>query len=275
MKKSNILLTGIFLLTILSLVLISATSMTTPTAGTNVSTTLPIALTVTTNGVNNMTNVTCYYNSSGGPANTFLVEILNTTAGQTSFSSSPSITSLTKTLTYNISCNVYNRTFLNSTFSAYPIAIYTSNPSCSFQVNRVSADWNDLIGITTTDTSTKDSLATLTYAWTLTNPTGTTLKSYTTQNPVFHGSDLSQKGALTINLVLTDSLGNSATCTPKTVIIKSKDGTVSIATNTFVTSSFLQDNTSLIIIIFIVAFVVIIAVVGFFLISSTKKKRRR
>jgi len=94
---------GIFLLVLPAVM--AVTTIDSPIANGNYSGTLNIS--VSTDALNNVTNTTCYYNSSGGAATTWLTEILNTSAAQTVFeNASFSISSLTDAATYNISCGL-------------------------------------------------------------------------------------------------------------------------------------------------------------------------
>ncbi len=127
----DFVLIGIFLIAI-SYFVFATTTMNLPVASGNYSTPLTINITVDANEANNMTNITCYYNSSGGAATSFLTEILNDSASDTEFANTTiSTTSLNDSLTYNISCNVYNLTTLNQTISR-SITIDNTAPNVTF-----------------------------------------------------------------------------------------------------------------------------------------------
>ncbi len=109
----------------------ATTSMTAPVIYGNYST-LIVNITVDANGANNMTNITCYYNSSGGAATEWLMNITNTTSYQTEFANtSISVTDFSETTTYNISCDISNGTTLNQTISVANITIDYTAPNVS------------------------------------------------------------------------------------------------------------------------------------------------
>ena len=103
---------GLVILVIISLavfVYAAASTITLPITGGNYTNPLNLSITVDANGVNNMTNVTCWYNMSGGATATFLTEIINTTSDQTVFeNASIDISGYTELTTYNISCAIRN-----------------------------------------------------------------------------------------------------------------------------------------------------------------------
>ena len=108
----------------------AATTMNKPVAIGNYSSPLTINVTVESNVANNITNVTCYYNASGGIAGIFLTEILNDSVGDLDFTNSTIVTTgLTDGSLYNISCAIYNGTTLNSTISVSNVTIDNTVPN--------------------------------------------------------------------------------------------------------------------------------------------------
>ena len=128
----------------------AANSLTAPVENGNYTGTVTVTAAISSNGANNMTNVTCYYNDGGAP-NTVLVQILNTSASQTSFTNSVDVSTFTDSKSYNMSCRIMNYTTLNSTFTLQRITIDNTNPvvTMSADVTQVS----EKRGITFTWTS--------------------------------------------------------------------------------------------------------------------------
>jgi hypothetical protein len=132
-KKKILLLVGILIFIEFSFFVFAATTMNLPITNGNYSSSLIINLTVDANGMNNMTNVTCFYNSSGGAATVFLTTILNESVSDLDFTNSTiSTLSLTDATTYNISCFISNSSTLNSTKSVSGVTIDHTAPSVTF-----------------------------------------------------------------------------------------------------------------------------------------------
>ena len=127
-KNKFISLAILSLAIFLSPLIVAATTMSVPVTDGNYSTTLALAVTVDGNGAFNMSNVSCFYNSAGGAATTVLAHIVNTTASQTSFTSSVDISSFTDLRTYNVSCQIWNMTTLNKTLSAIRVTFDKTDP---------------------------------------------------------------------------------------------------------------------------------------------------
>ena len=107
--------------------------------GGNYSTALNISITVNGNiAVNNMTNITCWYNASGGAAQnaSLLVQMRNITVDQTVFNASVDISEFTSSRIYNISCDVRNETGTdytsNLTLFISNVTIDTDAPAVNF-----------------------------------------------------------------------------------------------------------------------------------------------
>ncbi len=131
-KNFNLFGIGVFGIILLMVFVFAATTLNIPIASGNYSGTFEINITVDANVANNMTNVTCYYNSSGGATSIFLVEILNETVSNLNFTDDAiDINVLTDSSTYNISCEVYNGTTLNQIISVSNITFDSIPPSVS------------------------------------------------------------------------------------------------------------------------------------------------
>ncbi|MDP3027458.1 MAG: hypothetical protein Q8N63_07130 [Nanoarchaeota archaeon] len=121
MNSRKILFIGIISLIMISVsvsLMSALTNFTSPVYGGNYSTTLNITIRVDANGINNITNISCYVNSSGGymTYNTtfLLVQMINTTSGQLVFANESISISSINSATYNISCLVQNKTDVNT-----------------------------------------------------------------------------------------------------------------------------------------------------------------
>lgn len=127
-KQKQILATlflGILMISMMSAV--SAATMSSPAANGYYKTTL-FPVTITSAG-NNITNVSCYYNASGGAATVLFVTSLNTTADQQTFSALSGST-LAEGATFNVSCILQNSSLDTLTrLSAAGIKVDGTNPS--------------------------------------------------------------------------------------------------------------------------------------------------
>ena len=210
MKKINLLIATIMLMAMMPIVL-AATSMSSPVEVGNYTGTMTITVTTDANGDNNMTNVTCYYNASGGATDTYLTEILNTTAGQLVFTDSATISALTDAITYNVSCNVYNDTTLNSTYSAGSLTFDSTNPTCDVSKKHSKPPYKGIQDVTW---ESADALSLISTAITIDRPqTGADL-TYTdvSRTLTLLSTDTNYIGDWTATVVATDRSGNTLTC---------------------------------------------------------------
>ena len=164
MKQNKLLiLTTILVMFVLAVIPImsAATTLTNTVAGGNYSDSLITTMTVDQNTVFNMTNVTCYYNVTGGAATTFLVEMLNSTPEDLVFQNTTDIAAFAETMTYNISCNVYNKTTLNTTISVAGITFDHTDPVCSLVRQSNTIEWKDTQLITWTSSDAVELVSTL------------------------------------------------------------------------------------------------------------------
>ena len=133
-NSREILIIGIISLIFCLTFVSAASTMTAPVSYGNY--TSPLTFTVIYDGRNpqNMTNVTCYYNSTGGVANVFALNITNTTSYQTTFTGTAVLT--TESNLYNITCLLQNGSSAdgfttNASFYATNITIDNTYPLIS------------------------------------------------------------------------------------------------------------------------------------------------
>ena len=220
MKQNKILLATILAVFVLAVlpVMSAATTIDSPVTGGNYTGTLNVSVGVDANGDFNMTNVTCFYNATGGLATSLLVIMANSTPGDLVFeNASIGITSLTDLTTYNISCDVRNLTDLNTTLSKATITFDSTDPLCSLVRLSRTIGWKDtqLITWTSSDALSLDSTAV-----TIDRPDGGSDLTYTDANRVLTltSQDTKYVGAWTATIIGTDRADN--TCT-ETVNFKS------------------------------------------------------
>jgi hypothetical protein len=114
------------------LVFVTAATLTVPVLGGNYSTTMNINC---TSLLANTTNITIYYNASGGAAGTdssVLTTVVNTSVGQSEFIEATSITSLADlNISYNFSCYSDNDSTQNWSSSIANVTIDNTPPNVS------------------------------------------------------------------------------------------------------------------------------------------------
>ncbi len=221
MNNKNKLLSTIFLLAILSVIGIASAASTidSPEASQNMTGTLNLSVTVGPNDEYNMTNVTCFYNSSGGPATTFLVYIANDSHNSLTFENgSIDITGLTETATYNISCDIRNGTGANSynqtlSFAAADLlTIDSTDPVCSLDGDHKTIPWKGHILLTWTSSDAVSLVSTSTTIdgpqdqATITDTDTNDARTLTSQETKYWGDWL-------VTVTGTDRPGNTGTCT--------------------------------------------------------------
>ena len=218
MNNKNIVLTTIFLamfvLAVLPLVN-AATTIDSPVTGGNYTTTLNVSVSVDANTAHNMTNVTCFYNATGGSATSLLVIIANDSHSDLIFeNASIGITGLTDLATYNISCDVRNSTTLNTTVSKATITIDSTSPVCSLVRAHSNFAWKDtqLITWSITDAVGLDTTGLTTI--TVDRPEDGSDMTYTDTSRALTltSQDTKYIGDWSVSLTGTDRPGN--TCTP-------------------------------------------------------------
>lgn len=281
MKKLNIFIAGIFLFSILmslSLVMganeISVTTL--PTSGSNHTLSQTIAVNCSSSGTGHMSyirNATFYYNLSGTDTQ---IGVITNTSGTVngSINGTLSLAGLTAGLNYRISCRLMNGTqnsppSLNATY----VDIYTSSPTCAFSIDRENVEYMNPFGVVTTQSSTKDALSTITYAWKLYNENVVVHQSSTSSAPTFSGEDFNEIGTFTLGLAVTDHWGNVAVCSNKTIFVKGKDGEVATGTIATKTITSAGGNKNIVWIVSGFVLFLLIAVVAIFFVLQKAKKR--
>lgn len=256
--KNKIFALGFFLSFILIITMASAavTIITPSAAGTTV--TGSYTFNLTTN-LANAVNCTWATTADG----VFNVTT-NDTASDTVFNVTIDTTSLTDaedttltTICTNTSSGTQQTTLL--------INVDNTNPVCSFTIDRNVVEFQDGIGITTTQGSTDTT--DLTYAWTLYRGDGTTSTTSTSASPSFSGSNFDQIDEFTLGLTVTDEASKSSSCTNQSIIVKGANGEAPVAGIT----TFIQENKTMMILLGATLFILLVAIAGFFIISHSKK----
>jgi hypothetical protein len=115
-----------------------------PVAGSNWSTARDTNWNFTiTEGISNeITNISCKYNASGGSAalGTFIVEILNTSSNQTTFSSTAVTLPTTDSTDYNITCVVKNLSCVNHTLYVTDVGVDNTKPVVTMSTDYTSVN---------------------------------------------------------------------------------------------------------------------------------------
>jgi len=270
------ILLSVFFLTLLhSTLTLGVVSVLAPAPYTNSSSSVVIYCNYS-NGTDTTTplvaNTTFYQISSAGSQTAITVTAFG--VNDTTVWATASASALIDGLNQQISCCVGNLTTAqtcSSTQNATNIGLYTSTPSCSFSLDSGTTTYLSPIGIETIDASTKDALATLSYAWTLYDPSFNLQTTSTSQEPTFTGTDLDEKGEFTVGLIITDIFGNSATCTNDTFFVKGKDGTAQAIVQSGITGGEGGIGITWILLI-VVSIVVIITIVAFYIIKIGKRR---
>lgn len=196
-------------------VIMAATTLTTPVSYGNYTKSLTVTVTVDANGGNNMTNVSCYYNASGGPTTNnatyrLFNDILNTTSYQTVFTGTASLT--TEGRIYNVSCLVQNRTSLNTTLSSNNVTIDGTNPTVSLALYRPSADVNGLQKLTWTSSDALSLLLSTSVG--VDAPGSCPTQNFTSSSgtdQVIQSTTMACDGTYTVTVTGTDYSGNAGT----------------------------------------------------------------
>lgn len=195
---------------------LAATTMNLPVTKGNYSTTLTINISVDANGANNMTNVTCYYNASGGAATVFLTQILNESVSDLDFTNSTiNISAFTDATTYNLSCSIRNGTYLNQTISRI-ITIDNAVPvSLAANISLPAGDYYNYSGIIILNITPSDATSGVaSVVFNITNSSGvqnatvTASLSGSSWNGSFNTATVPD-GLYNITAYVTDYAGNS------------------------------------------------------------------
>lgn len=214
MNKKVMLIIPILIGIMFILPMLSAATMTAPVTNGNYTKSLAFDITVGANGVNNMTNTTCYYNSSGGATGTYLLQMLNSSASSTTFTGTAAALS-SETRTYNVSCEIRNGTTLNSTLYANTITIDGTNPVITLTLDKDRTTVTNTIHLDWTTSDATSGLSTVVTTVTSPNTDRCATKTYTstTGDYALTGEDTKCEGTYTALVTATDYSGNIGTST--------------------------------------------------------------
>ncbi len=215
MVKKNLILFSGLVLVLSVLIVIAATSVTmnSPQANYNYSSTMNISCTITS--VNHSaTNVTFWYNASGGVAGTVLTSISNTSASQTVFESATyDISGLSDVSTYNFTCSSYNGTTVFAT-AVSNVTVDNTGANSTFVVPATNSNNSGNINV---NVSVSDTLGTINSVYfNITNSTGTQKAFLQASNPgssyynytVITNTTGYPDGDYNITIYANDTLGN-------------------------------------------------------------------
>jgi hypothetical protein len=183
----------------------------------------------------------------------------------------PTADQLTDGLLQSISCKIGNATATAwSLDNATSVGIYTSTPTCSFSTDVDMVNYQDGIGIATTQSSTKDALYSLTYAWSLYRSDDTVSTTKTTSAPTFVEGDFDQVGDFKLGLIVTDTIGNTNACTNKTIIVQGSGSSSPSVTTTIGGNIAGSKTTATLSVLMGLLVIIILAVVGYLIIGAKK-----
>lgn len=267
MKKVITILIGIVaLLSLLSLAS-AAVTLNTPLAGTNWTGTINFNC---TKGLDdapvNVTNVTLWYNTTGGETGTMLAssKINGFPTANNSihlYLSGISVSSLSNLATYNFSCRAENATSIVWSTGLTGITIDNTAPVMSLSVKPTSAGYGSVIQYKCSSADGLDSSAATTIS--VTHPTGdsktsTTLIAGTSDYIGFTDTDYA--GTYTFTCTDTDYAGNTGTSTQTVSIGAGASRKASVTKDSTVATQAQASSNNSILIIFI-----ILGIVGYLL----------
>lgn len=209
----------------------ATTTLVSPVAGTNQSTTMVVNVTT---DLTEPLNATIWYNASGGATGTLLTTILNDTDGDTEFySASVDISSLADATTYNFTAIVNNGTDTEETAGAL-LTIDNTAPSTSITLGRSSINVGNTNDFSWTSSDATSGLETV--SLTVTAPGSCSISSSTDSAgsmTVTGSQQTGCSGTYTITLTATDYAGNSDTSTQtfKATEAGKKDGSNTLGGN--------------------------------------------
>ena len=285
LNKAIFLLSILFLVSIFSIIYVSATSsMSTPVTNGNYSS--PITVTVLYDGYNpnNMTNVTCYFNSSGGSSLEFPVTIVNTTSTQTTFTGTKALT--VETRAYNVTCLLQNRTSINSTFYAYNVTIDNTAPTMTTTTDnggttQAKVRQKESIGLNWSCTDATSGVTSTSVSYTANGDAGCTVSGTTSWTTSTGSQSLKTTqtqcaGKYTIASTCTDYSGNTATDSDIFNIYYPEGGSGFIPTDNIVNPVTGKSTNSKTVIYWVlgITFGLVLVIILCFLYISQSKKRR-
>ena len=284
LNKNFLLLSlGLLSLVMFSSFVMGTVDMVTPTSFTNSSGSIVLNFTYT-NGtdITNPTdaNTTFYQNATGSFVAITTADTLVCNPASCSLTATAS--ELTDGKGQTIYVIVGNDTdTVTSTTNSSNLILYSDTPTCSFSISNTETTYLDPVGITTTQSSTVDSLFTPTYSWILYDPSNNQQTTSSSSAPTFSESDFDETAStFTISLQVTDDVNNVATCSNQTVFVRNKDdNTGEVVTTTQIQQKTKQENNkNAMILVGILGFVIIfvlVAITVIIMIQTSKGRRRR
>lgn len=270
------LILGIFLF---SLMLVSgATTLNVPVTNTNYTT---ITFNCTTT-LPNALNVSIKYNATGGATGTTLGSIINTSAGQTTFtSSSISIEALADALTYNFTCTAYNTTSNLLSAGVSSVGIDNTAPTLATTTDQSTGHQRDIIGLNWSCTDATAGVSTTSIVLTANGDAGCTISGTTSWSTATGSQSLATTqtqcaGLYTVTSSCTDTASNSATDSDTFNIYYPEGGSAFLPTDNVVNPITKKSTSSKTIvwwIMGIVIFIILIVILSFLAISQSKKRR--
>lgn len=189
---------------------------------------------------------------------------LNSSADQTVFNFTFDSTGLTDAEDTTLTVQCFNTTANES--NTLVINVDNTNPTCSYIIDRNTVEFQDGIGILTTQSSSDTT--DLTYAWTLYRSDGTSSTTSTVASPTFSGSDFDQIDELTLELIITDEASQSTACANQSILVKGANGDTVVASGV---QAFVEEKQTEMIVFGMVIFLLLVAVITYFVILNEKK----
>lgn len=190
---------------------------------------------------------------------------LNSSVDQTIFNFTFDSTGLTDAEDTTLTVQCFNTTANES--NTLVINVDNTAPTCLYSIDRDIVEFNDGIGILTTQSSSDTT--DLTYAWTLYRSDGTSSTTSTITLPTFSGSDFDQVDEFTLELIVTDEASQSTACTNQSILVKGSNGDSATATSGVQT--FVEENKTKMIVGILVFLLLLVAVAAYFIVINGKK----
>lgn len=191
---------------------------------------------------------------------------INVTTGQLVFNVSFDTTALTdaEDTTLTVTCT---NTTAATDIDTLLINVDNTAPVCSFSKDREIVDFQDGVGIVTTQASTDTT--DLTYAWTLYRSDSTSSATSTDSAPTFSGSAFDQPDEFILGLIVTDEASQSTGCTNQTITVSGSNG--GGLSGAPITSAFIQENKTELIVGGIIFLIVVLGAVAVLFVINSKK----
>lgn len=203
------------------------------------------------------------------------ITVTGITCGNFSCNSTASASALTDGLGANITCSLGNDTLnIRGGANATKLDLYTSTPVCSFTVDREIVKYMDVIGIETSNASTKDPLSNIVMAWNLWRSDNTNVTTSSLSEPTFSETDFDQIDEFILGLTVRDKWFNYATCANKTITVMGRDGDETVGITTTKVEEILGTNRMLLFAGGGVLLLIIIATIVILMITKAKKGGR-